>query len=43
MTVKFTETKLRGADVIQLDPIEDDRGFFARSGVKKKLLKVVEL
>ena len=27
----FTETKLNGAYVIELDRIEDDRGFFARS------------
>ena len=27
----FTETKLKGAFVIDVEPIEDDRGFFARS------------
>lgn len=27
----FTETKLSGAYIIDLDPREDDRGFFARS------------
>lgn len=27
----FTETKLKGAYIIELEPIEDERGFFARS------------
>ena len=27
----FTETKLSGAFVIDLEPIEDSRGFFARA------------
>lgn len=27
----FKETKLKGAYVIEIDPIEDERGFFARS------------
>ena len=27
----FTETKLRGAFIVDIDPREDDRGFFARS------------
>ncbi|MEE3719732.1 dTDP-4-dehydrorhamnose 3,5-epimerase [Tumidithrix elongata RA019] len=29
--MKFTETKLNGAYVIDIEPIEDERGFFARS------------
>jgi dTDP-4-dehydrorhamnose 3,5-epimerase len=27
----FTETKLKGAYIIELEPIADERGFFARS------------
>lgn len=29
--MKFTETQLKGAFVIDIEPIEDERGFFARS------------
>jgi dTDP-4-dehydrorhamnose 3,5-epimerase len=29
--VKFTETKLKGAFIIDIEPVEDERGFFARS------------
>jgi dTDP-4-dehydrorhamnose 3,5-epimerase len=29
--VKYTETKLKGAFVVDLEPREDDRGFFART------------
>ncbi len=29
--MRFTETKLQGAFVIDIEPIEDQRGFFARS------------
>jgi len=29
--VIFTETTLKGAYIIKIDPIEDERGFFARS------------
>lgn len=29
--MKFIETKLKGAYIIELEPIEDERGFFARS------------
>jgi dTDP-4-dehydrorhamnose 3,5-epimerase len=29
--VKFTETRLKGAYIIEPEPIEDERGFFARS------------
>jgi len=32
----FKETKLRGAYVIELDPIKDKRGFFARSFCRKE-------
>ena len=27
----FTETRLKGAHLIQLEPLEDDRGFFSRT------------
>lgn len=29
--MKFVETKLKGAYIIELEPIKDERGFFARS------------
>lgn len=29
--MKFTETELRGAFVIDIEPVEDERGFFART------------
>jgi dTDP-4-dehydrorhamnose 3,5-epimerase len=29
--MRFTETKLRGAFVVELEPVADDRGFFART------------
>jgi len=29
--VKFVETPLQGAYIIELEPVEDERGFFARS------------
>lgn len=32
----FKETKLKGAYVIELDPLEDERGFFARSFCQKE-------
>lgn len=32
----FTETKLKGAYIIDLKPIEDERGFFARSFCKNE-------
>ncbi len=34
--MKFTETKLKGAYVIEVEPIEDERGFFARSWCQKE-------
>ena len=35
----FKETKLKGAYVIELEPIEDDRGFFARTFCKSEFEK----
>jgi len=35
----FKETKLKGAFIIELEPIKDERGFFARSFCKKELEK----
>jgi dTDP-4-dehydrorhamnose 3,5-epimerase len=32
----FTETALKGAYIIDLEPIEDDRGFFARTFCRKE-------
>jgi dTDP-4-dehydrorhamnose 3,5-epimerase len=34
--LKFTETPLKGAYIIDIDPINDERGFFARSWCKKE-------
>lgn len=34
--MKFTETKLKGAYVIDMTPIEDERGFFARTFCEKE-------
>jgi len=34
--MKFRETKLKGAYTIELTPIEDERGFFARSFCQKE-------
>jgi dTDP-4-dehydrorhamnose 3,5-epimerase len=36
-TMKFTETRLSGAYVIELQAIEDDRGFFARTFCRQEL------
>jgi dTDP-4-dehydrorhamnose 3,5-epimerase len=36
--MKFVETPLQGAYVIELDTIEDDRGFFARSWCKEEFM-----
>ncbi|HEY9812669.1 MAG TPA: dTDP-4-dehydrorhamnose 3,5-epimerase, partial [Candidatus Sericytochromatia bacterium] len=33
---KFTETKLKGAYVIEVEPVADERGFFARSWCQKE-------
>jgi len=34
--MKFTETHLKGAYIIEPEPIEDERGFFARSWCQKE-------
>jgi len=34
--MKFIETRLKGAYVIELEPIADERGFFARSWCQKE-------
>ncbi len=34
--MKFTETRLKGAYIIELEPIEDERGFFARSWCQRE-------
>lgn len=34
--MKFTELPIRGAYLIELEPISDDRGFFARSWCKRE-------
>jgi dTDP-4-dehydrorhamnose 3,5-epimerase len=34
--MKFTETKLKGAYVIDIEPIGDERGFFARAWCRKE-------
>lgn len=35
----FKETKLKGAYIIELEPMEDERGFFARSFCRKEFEK----
>lgn len=35
----FTETKLKGAYVIDIEPLEDERGFFARSWCEEEFKK----
>ena len=34
--MKFIETKLKGAFLIDIEPIEDERGFFARTWCRKE-------
>ncbi|WP_017715483.1 dTDP-4-dehydrorhamnose 3,5-epimerase [Kamptonema formosum] len=34
--MRFIETKLRGAFIIEPEPIEDDRGFFARTWCRRE-------
>jgi dTDP-4-dehydrorhamnose 3,5-epimerase len=34
--VKFTETRLKGAYIIDIEPIEDERGFFARTWCREE-------
>lgn len=36
--MKFTETKLKGAFVIDMTPMQDERGFFARTFCQKEFL-----
>ena len=38
--MKFTETGLEGAWIVDLEPIEDERGFFARSWCAKDLAEL---
>ena len=33
----FTETKLKGAFIIEIKKLEDDRGFFGRSWCRREL------
>lgn len=33
----FTETKLKGAYLVEIDKLKDDRGFYARSWCKKEM------
>ena len=35
----FTETRLEGAYLIELEPIEDERGFFARTFCREEYEK----
>lgn len=35
-SVKFTETRLKGAFTIDIEPVEDERGFFARAGCRRE-------
>lgn len=37
--MKFTETKLKGAFIIDIEPREDERGFFARSWCEDEFKK----
>ncbi|HIE01039.1 MAG TPA: dTDP-4-dehydrorhamnose 3,5-epimerase [Thiotrichaceae bacterium] len=37
--MKFIETELKGAYLIELEPIEDERGFFARSWCQKEFIE----
>jgi dTDP-4-dehydrorhamnose 3,5-epimerase len=37
--MRFIETALKGAFIIELEPIEDERGFFARSFCQKEFEK----
>jgi len=38
--MKFTETKFKGAYIIEVEPIKDERGFFARSFCKEEFKKL---
>jgi dTDP-4-dehydrorhamnose 3,5-epimerase len=35
-TMRFTETRLKGAYFIEIEPMEDERGFFARNWCQKE-------
>src|SRR4029077_17047096 len=35
----FTETKLKGAFILELERLEDERGFFARTWCKREFIK----
>jgi dTDP-4-dehydrorhamnose 3,5-epimerase len=37
--MKFTETKLKGAHIIELEKLEDERGYFARTWCQQEFLK----
>ena len=37
--MKFIETELKGAYIIELEPIEDERGFFARTFCQEEFKK----
>lgn len=34
--MRFTETRLKGAYIIDIEPVEDERGFFARTWCEKE-------
>src|SRR5215469_11094514 len=37
--MKFTETKLKGAYIVELKRLEDERGYFARAWCQREFLK----
>ena len=37
--MKFNETKLKGAYIIELEKLEDERGYFARAWCQQEFLK----
>lgn len=39
MSMLFTETKLKGAYILDIEPLEDERGFFARSWSEDEFYK----
>ena len=38
--MKFLETKIQGVYIIELEKIEDERGYFARTFDKKEFLEM---
>lgn len=38
--MKFNETKIKGLYIAELEPLSDDRGFFARAYCNKELEKI---